>query len=220
MVAAFNNYAQAYINAMNALNLPVYTNLPSVAELLTLTEDGTYNTVLNDSAPYNEGFTTFVGTNLVVGLLEWVLTNLYGIPRPTLGTLLSSVSVGDAYNSFAYNKRTYNDHSLTKTYSYSPADDDIYKRVATWNLYKGDGYQFTGRWLKRRVARFLTGTGGVDPGIDQTYGVGVQYLPNYKIQINCSSVAPGAAFIQALADLIASGACSLPFQYVFSVVTV
>jgi hypothetical protein len=220
LISAFNLYAAAYIFALNSLNLPIYTNLPTSATLLTIVENGAYDSVLNNSLPLNQSGSDSVGGSSVVGLLAWVLTGLYGITRPTLGALVSSKSVEDAYNTYRYNTRQYNEHVLTKTYNYSVASDDIYKRVATWNLYKGDGYQFTARWLKRRAVRFLTGANGIDPGVQETYGVGVTYGANYAITINCNHLYPGASFIPALTELIASGALQLPFQYDFTVVTV
>lgn len=216
-IAAQNAYATAYLLAMNSLNLPVYVNLPSNPTALTIQQNGTYGSVINNTIPYNQSGPTSVGGNLIVGLLQWVLRGIYGIERPTLGQLISTTSFNGLYNKSLYNKTYYNQSVLKKTYSYSTANDDIYKRVATWNLYKGDGFQFTARWLKRRVIRFLTGTGGVDPGIDQTYSVSVQYLANYQVVITCNSLAPGAAFIPQLAELVASGALQLPFQYVYTV---
>lgn len=220
LVAAFNNYAQGYVNAMLALNLPIYTRLPSNPNSITITSDGTYDSASNDSIPYNSDGTDSVGGNSVVGLLEWVLLGLYGIARPTLGALISSVSTGDRYNTWRYNTRRYNQFSLTNTYSYSTANDDLYKRVATWNLYKGDGPQFTTRWLKRRVVRFLTGTDGIDPGVQETYGVSVTYAANYAITISCDHLYPGASFITDLSELMASGALNVPQLYKFTVVTV
>lgn len=218
--ASYNAYVQAYLDAINNLWLPIYTKLPTGASLLTFQQDGTYDSSLNNSIPYDVGGPTSVGTTTVVGLLAWVLTGLYGILRPTLGALVSSTSTNSLYNRNQYNRRQYNQFSLTKTYNYSVATDDLYKRVATWTLYKGDGWTFTARWLKRRVVRFLTGTNGIDPGVQETYGVSVVFNANYQITISVNHLYPGASFITALSELIASGALAVPIPYVCTVVTV
>src|SRR5208283_808909 len=62
-------------------------------------------------------------------------------------------------------------------------DDDVYKRCLTWHFYKGDGKYFSVRWLKRRVMRFLIGTNGSSPSIDQTYQISVTFGPNNEVTI-------------------------------------
>jgi len=42
-------------------------------------------------------------------------------------------------------------------------DDDIYWRTVCWQHFKGDGFQFNERWLKRRIARFLNECGNSVP---------------------------------------------------------
>ncbi|WP_258557194.1 hypothetical protein [Kluyvera ascorbata] len=55
------------------------------------------------------------------------------------------------------------------------ASDDLFKRIMTWNFYKGDGFYFTIPWLKRRVLRFLTGVDGVDVVNDQRWSISVLF---------------------------------------------
>ena len=94
--------------------------------------------------------------------------------------------------------------------------DDIYKRVLTWRLYKGDGRQFTVTWLKRRVARFVFGVDGSDPPIHETYGVGVAFVGGNVVNI---TLPPGTDILLAetLAYLVKTGTLELPFQYIFNV---
>ena len=82
-------------------------------------------------------------SNYVIGdLLTWVGTNLYGFPRPVLAFANTSVSEG-FYNSVIYNvKPPYNTSVLSGGSTGVLVNDDIYKRCLTWNLYRGDGYQF------------------------------------------------------------------------------
>lgn len=92
--------------------------------------------------------------------LQWVANGLYGTGKtqlaspvnPALGmlnTLELNTSVLDSYT------------PSSETFYDLP--DDIFKRILTWNLYKGDGKRFSMRWLKRRIARFLFGGNGIDP---------------------------------------------------------
>ena len=116
-VAAYNAYASAYLLAMRSLNLPIYTNLPSIGTLLTIQQSGVYGSVLNNSIPYNQGGPTSIGGNLIYGLLQWVLLGIYGIQRPTLGQLISTTSFNGIYNRGLFNKTLCNQSVLKKTYS-------------------------------------------------------------------------------------------------------
>lgn len=163
---------------------------------------------------------TFVQINLPIytggliagALLDWVGNGLYGVIRPTLASGGTS-SIGP-YNTAAYNTITYNGFKLGNPSQYVVASDDIYKRCITWNFYKGDGTQMNIRWLKRRIQRFLTGTNGVDPGIDQTYNVSVSFETGKVVHIRVLS-----GSINTLQSAILSGALQLPFQYTYSVTT-
>lgn len=178
LVAVQNEYQQAILDQLNALNLPVYTG------------------------------------GLVAGeLLDWVLQGVYGVFRPTFG-FVNTAEAGSPYNTDPYDSVVYNGDSFTATFSFQVATDDQYRRVATWNLYKGDGYQFGGRWLKRRVARFLIGPNGTDPGIDQTYLIGVVFGADNEITINCDSSLLG---IDVLTQAVAGGFLLLPFEYTYTV---
>ena len=94
--------------------------------------------------------------------------------------------------------------------------DDIFKRIITWNFYKGDGKVFNIRWLKRRIMRFLYGTNGSAPNIDQTYQVSVTFGVANQIDIQLISgvrrVTGGAIF-----DRFALN--SMPFNAVKSAFT-
>ncbi len=63
-------------------------------------------------------------------------------------------------------------------------DDDVFKRVISWHFFKGDGQVFNIRWLKRRVMRFLEGTDGTDPGVNQTYQISVWFSGTNTVNIN------------------------------------
>jgi hypothetical protein len=119
----------------------------------------------------------------IVGpLLDWVALGVYGIPRPSASVSNSADSFVGAYNTAAYNVLPYNAYISTNPIIQAPVNDDVFRRVITWQFFKGDGTQFNIRWLKRRVMRFLYGDAGVDPGIDQTYPVSVSFIgPNHVL---------------------------------------
>lgn len=115
-------------------------------------------------------------------LLDWAATNIYGIPRQNLssggprpvGPLNSAALNTEPLNAFA-------EVNSSQTYL---TTDPIYQRIIQWNTFKGDGYQFTTRWLKRRVQRFLTG----DLFPDQTYQVSVHFIGSEAVITINSSV--------------------------------
>ena len=172
---------------------------------------------------FAQGFLNwFVGANLPIytggivsgSLLDWVGQGVYGIMRPsvTLGTTSSL----DATNQPVTNTLATNARKLLSNEMSAIVNDDIYRRVLTWNLYKGDGFVFNVEWLKRRVYRFMMGVNGVDFPIDQEYTVGVS-VSNSVFTITISDTTGTA---QKLAQLIAQGNCNTPIQATFAVVVV
>lgn len=121
----------------------------------------------------NIGLPIYTGDMISGELLDWVGNGIYGQARPVL-PLGSSSSVGQI-NTYGYNQLGYNASKQIADSQFYVATDDIYKRVLTWNFYKGDGFVFNVRWLKRRVMRFLLGDNGTDPGISQTYQISVRF---------------------------------------------
>ena len=105
--------------------------------------------------------------------------------------------------------RTHLQHEILQA-----TNDDIYRRVITWNFYKGDGFVFSMQWFKRRVFRFLNGPNGISPDIDNTYSVSVS-VSGAAFTVNVATGDP--TNISLLNSLINSGACATPFQYTFLV---
>jgi hypothetical protein len=134
---------------------------------------------------------------MVIGsLLDWVAKGLYGMLRP----LLASSKIRDlgTFNTAMFNEIMFNeDHIITDSTIFD-TDDDTFKRILTWHLYKGDGKIFNIRWLKRRIQRFLTGTDGGNglssadgspstPDMyppDQTYEISVTFGVDNEVDIN------------------------------------
>jgi hypothetical protein len=153
-------------------------------------------------------------------LLDWVGTGLYGYPRPVLQSGRNT-NIGP-YNTFKFNQIVYNGFIRNTQQSVVTTDDDTYKRLLTWHLYKGDGKVFSVEWLKRRVIRFLAGVNGTDVDIDNTFAISVTFQSPNGVTIKISTVntygytlSKVFYFIQA----VASGVIEFPFQYQFTATT-
>lgn len=155
----------------------------------------------------------YTGGIVAGALLDWVAQGVYGISRPAV-TTGSTRSVG-AMNSYAMNTVVMNGQRTTSTLANQLVTDDIFRRVLTWNLYKGDGFVFNVQWLKRRVLRFLNGLNGISPAIDNTYAVSVSVAGTvFTVTVPTGD----STTVSTLNSLIQTGACITPFQYSFSVV--
>lgn len=127
------------------------------------------------------GLPIYTGPLIVGALLDWVALGLYGQSRPTLASGVNK-NLGP-FNTLTYNSLAYNAMDTIESADFFATTDDVFKRIITWNFYKGDGRQFSVRWLKRRVMRFLLGENGTDPGIDQTYQVSVGFGLDGQVDI-------------------------------------
>jgi hypothetical protein len=158
----------------------------------------------------------YTGHMIAGNLLDWVAVGIYGVPRPTLasGTIMK---IGP-YNTYAYNTLGFNmSRTMSNTMAFV-ATDNTYKRVLTWQHYKGDGFFFNITWLKRRIMRFIAGDSGTDP-IDMTNDLSdISVIPSggaFAIQINNSGTYTGAS---AFVACITSGVLNVPFQFTFTAV--
>jgi hypothetical protein len=154
---------------------------------------------------YNEIAQTFVNTvnalnlpiytgDTIVGpLLDWVGAGIYGYPRPTLSSG-KTASTGEL-NTVELNTTEFDGYTLSEPSPTTLTSDDIYKRCLTWQFWKGDGKYFTISWLKRRIMRFILGTNGTAPNIDQTYQISVSFGLNNEVTIR---------FIDSIATLTKS----------------
>jgi hypothetical protein len=157
------------------------------------------------------GLPVYTGPLITGALLDLVALGLYGITRPALSSNKNQIL--GPYNTAALNTIAFNQSKVAGNNTVTVTTDDIFKRILTWNLYRGDGKLFNVKWLKRRILRFLNGVNGTDVVIDQTYSVSVTYGANRTINI----VLPNVAMAPILQDAIGSQACPLPFQYNFVV---
>ncbi|HEY4153505.1 MAG TPA: hypothetical protein VGM38_09310 [Pseudolysinimonas sp.] len=151
-------------------------------------------------------------------LLDWVGAGLYGIQRPILSYQQPApVGAGSGpYNTMPWNTSVYNGGRLhpanTNPVSYLPVTDDIYQRILTWHLYLGDGFQFSTKWLKRRVHRFINGSNGYLPIEDNTYDVSIS-ATGTAVTIEVTENSIGTVFQYAVTD----GVLALPFQFTYTV---
>ena len=157
-------------------------------------------------------------------LLDWTAEGIYGISRPVIVTSQGSMTATGEYDSKPYNTIPFNGFIVSKTTPTSQiAGDDIYKRVLTWILYRGDGMQMSVQWLKRRIARFLFGANGSDIDISRIFDVsindvagqtiafgatgGISSAPINTMAVNANK--PKEIAINAAAQLIASSTNTL-----------
>lgn len=144
-------------------------------------------------------------------LLDWVALGLYGVLRPTLSSGKNQ-NLGP-YNTAVYNQLMWNGYKVIGATNVTVTSDDIFKRILTWRLYRGDGQTFNPQWLKRRIIRFLNGPNGTDPVIQNTYAVSVSFPSRFVINV-VLPIDPNAIILQ---EAMQSGAVELPFQYQFNI---
>lgn len=131
-------------------------------------------------------------------LLDWVAAGLYGMLRPSLPSGLTQ-NLG-MLNTIQFNTLPLNVEEIVGPTDFYITSDDIFRRILTWHLYKGDGKIFDIRWLKRRVKRWLTGENGTGGMVDETYDISVTFGVDNQVNINLQSTrryAMGGAIIGA-----------------------
>lgn len=172
-----------------------------------------YNDIAQNFATFfNQiGLPVYTGGQISGSLLDWVGQGIYGIARPVF-TTTATLRAGPIATFAIASGVTIGGYLYEESGTATVATDDIYKRVMTWNLYKGDGFQFSTPWLKRRIYRFLNGINGTDPGVSQTYTISVDETPGeFAITV------PNTTAAQFLSQAFANGVLNVPFQYSFEV---
>ena len=124
----------------------------------------------------------YTGPLITGDLLDWVALGLYGVARPVLGS--GSANVVGQFNTYTPNFLTFNgEHTDRSSEVFTPVDDDIFKRILTWKLYKGDSKQMSIRWLKRRILRFLLGTDGTDVNTADTQQISITFSDDSTVTL-------------------------------------
>ncbi len=148
-------------------------------------------------------------------LLDWIGQGIYNISRPVISTSPSPFSLATGqWNSISLNTTPWDGFNINLNGgSAVSASDDIYKRVMTWILYRGDGRQMTMQWLKRRVARFIYGANGSDIDVGLVSNINITMSgKNITIQL------PLLASSESLQALMYQNILPLPFQLNFNIV--
>lgn len=180
----------------------------------------------------------YTSPNITGQLLDWTAEGIYGIKRPVISSLLTR-TIG-SMNSQPMNVVAMNQHTILRGGTAQVASDDIYKRVLTWILYRGDGMQSSIIWLRKRVARFIYGANGSDVPLSDTLNVGI-IRPNLpavgalnSIPMNTRAmntrasrnkmaahtleiVLPSSTISQQFVNLLQQGYLPVPFQVTFRV---
>lgn len=151
----------------------------------------------------------YTNQNISGALLDWIGQGIYGISRPVLATSSRKAAV-NAYNQYSYNTNAYNQNFIKAPHNFVDSDDDLYKRVLTWSLYRGDGNRFNLQWLKNRVTRFLNYPNGGDGDVLSSPVSIIQNDKNFKI------IAPQSYIFDYLQALINNGTLPVPLQYTYS----
>ena len=173
-----------------------------------------YNTTAQTYLNNTNSLNLPIYTQQIAPLLDWTALGIYGMSRPSLPTTTTFSGVG-AYDTFEYDVLPYNQNVINQPTSFYTITDDFFKRMITWNFYKGDGFQYTTMWLKRRVARFLYGVNGTDiPTVADLYNVSVTYTVPNSITITV----PNLLISQILSASIQYGVLNVPYQYSYTVV--
>lgn len=154
----------------------------------------------------------YTNPNTTGVLLDWVGQGIYGFSRPTLPSGFSESGLG-VYNTVAYDTTAYTQDITSSPTTFYTVTDDYYKRMLTWNLYKGDGFQYSTQWLKRRIKRFLFGLNGVSPTIENTYEISVTYPTPSTVEITIPNLPISPIFDAA----IQAGVLNVPFEYTYTV---
>jgi len=191
LIDAYNSLAQDYLDWFNNINLPIYTGLSG-------------------------------------DLLDWAGEGIYGVQRPvfqsesidaTFGQIAAVKHRGSAQIPTPNIASAIGSTQVYKTSVNYNTPDEIYKKVLTWWFYKGDGFDFSIPWLKRRIYRFLAGIEGADasapftPDISVTFDNGTTPLTTCNIVVN-NAINPVANYFQLAVE---GGILCLPFRFAYNV---
>jgi len=150
-----------------------------------------YNSMAQDYTLWgsNINLAVYTSNNIAGSLLDWIAEGLYGIKRGAL-SVGHGKTVGP-FNTYMLNTLALNTMHNLPAADYFMMNDDIFKRVMTWHIYKGDDKVFNVRWLKRRIMRFLLGENGLSPPgpadvwePESTYPVSVTWGTGNQVNIN------------------------------------
>lgn len=146
-------------------------------------------------------------------LLDWVAQGLYGIMRPGLPVSQGSPEEGPV-NTFQVNSLPLNGFIAGTPDTYISVNDDYFRRILTWKLYRGDGDFPSLVWLKRRINRFLYGVDGKDIANNTTFNISIVPTDVRKYTITLPGTTQSSIFKYA----VEANVIDLPFQDQWTIV--
>lgn len=152
----------------------------------------------------NTPLAVYTRSEISGALLDWVGNGVYGCYRTPIA-FGNSRSIGPL-NTYTPNYIPFNQGKELSDQTSFTMTDDIFKRVITWNFYKGDGVQLSIPWLKKRIARF-TDLNFMDVSVT----VGADRAVTVKITGASSEI---LSYLQSIMEL---GLVNLPIGYTFTV---
>ena len=152
----------------------------------------------------NTPLAVYTRSEISGALLDWVANGVYGCYRTPIA-FGNSRSIGPL-NTYTPNYIPFNQGKKLSDVTSFTMTDDIFKRVITWNFYKGDGVQISIPWLKKRIARF-TGLNFMD--ISVTVGA------NKSVMVKVTGA--DSEILSYLQSIIQLSLVNLPIGYTFTV---
>lgn len=179
-----------------------------------------YNTLTQEYVDWFNDINLPVYTGLSGALLDWVGQGLYGLQRPAIAKA-SYLYVKGATDSYATLGLPTDAAEEMGAVVLPNIPDDIYKRMLTWWFFKGDGFDFSIPWLKRRIYRFLYGANGTNPmpsftpTISVTFNESTTPIPTCAIEITDTvDNSTVSTYFKAFVD---SELLCLPFRFQYDV---
>ena len=152
----------------------------------------------------NTPLAVYTRSEISGALLDWVANGVYGCYRTPIA-FGNSRSIGPL-NTYTPNYIPFNQGKKLSDVTSFTMTDDIFKRVITWNFYKGDGVQISIPWLKKRIARF-TGLNFMD--ISVTVGA------NKSVMVKVTGA--DSEILSYLQSIMQLSLVNLPIGYTFTV---
>lgn len=153
----------------------------------------------------------YTNTSVTGEFLDWIANGVYGVYRTPIPYGVDRY-IGPL-NTYTPNYLPLNQRKLADQSATYVMTDDIFRRVITWNFYKGDGLNPSIPWLKRRISRFLGGDVVEHTDISvtvtgRTVAIVIENSSNYN-----------STLIKYMENVISLGYVNLPFNYTFTVGT-
>ena len=174
---------------------------------------GSLNTILQGYLTwfYETPLAVYTAPAISGPLLDWTATGIYGVARPVIGTTVTATYGILGTNTLGLH--TFGVLSVSLSGTSATVNDDIYKRVLTWILYRGDGLRFSIPWLLRRVERFLGGVNGANVPLDLATRPTVT-VSGGAFSITVPTANPASLIFQ---QLVQQNLLPLPMPYTFTI---